>query len=300
MPSPQMMDFWHRCRAMPPRMPIEKLKEMRRTRNESDAKAWPLLAGVTTEKVVMSDAQAVWYRPQKADQDRLVVYFHGGGFMWSSAEAHGGVISRVAHAAKANTLALDYKVAPFSPFPAQINEGVSLYKSLLSLGHAPHNIAFVGDSAGGGLVLSVLYALKRDGIMLPACATISSAYIDLTNSGESIEWVTMDPCVSREGLDICVDHYLQGADPRDPLASPIFADVSGFPPILVQVGSRERLLSDSTRFAAKADAASVKVELEVYDGCVHLWHWWVPDAPEAAAAIDSIAAFVSRHTGANQ
>lgn len=298
MPSQIMLDFWHQCRSMPPRIPVEELAAVRQQRNERDAQTWPILEGVATQRVTYEGVEAVWYRPEDAHDRRLIIYIHGGGFMWSSADAHCGVISRVADAAKTNTLALDYQVAPFSPFPGAIQEGVALYKAMLNEGYQPEEIVLVGDSAGGGLVLSVLYALKCEGVSLPACAVISSAYIDLTNSGESIEWVTKDPCVSREGLDICVEHYLQGADPADPLANVLFADVTGFPPILLQVGSRERLLSDSTRFAAKADSAGVKAKLEIYDACVHLWHWWVPDAPESHEAIRNIANFIVEHAPA--
>jgi epsilon-lactone hydrolase len=296
MPSRQMTEFLARCPVMPGRMPTEDMAGARQAGIARSIERNPILPNVRMEKVTYDQVEAVWYRPQSSDADRAILYIHGGAFMWSSAEGHCGVISRVAAQSKCDTLALDYKVAPFNRFPSQIEEGVRLYRSLLQSGYAPGKVALVGDSCGGGLVLSVIYALRRDGIPLPACASISSAYIDLTNHGESIDWVTADPCVSREGLDICLEQYLEGHDPADPLASPLFADLAGFPPTLVQVGSRERLLSDSTRFAAKADATGVDVKLEVYDGCVHLWHWWVPEAPEAKAAIESIGEFVLTHT----
>ena len=257
---------------------------------------YPGLPGVATESVVLDEVDAVWYRPPQAESGRVVLYIHGGGFMWSSALGHCGMISRVAAQSSCDVLALDYDVAPFSRFPVPVNEGVRLYRQLLTSGYAASKIAMVGDSCGGGLVMSVLSELKRLKLALPGCAAITSAYTDLTNRGESIDWVTLDPCVSREGLEVCATEYLQGHDPMDPLASPLHGDLSGLPPMLLQVGSREQLLSDSTRFAAKAEAQGVKVTLEVYDGCVHLWHWWAPDAPESKAALQRIGEFVRAYT----
>lgn len=298
MTSQAMLEFAKISPAMPGRadIKIETLRAQRKVRADFSIERFPALPDVKMERAEFDQVDAFWYRPPNAEPNRAVLYIHGGGFMWSSAEAHCGLISRVAVASKCDTLALDYEVAPFCRFPGQIEDGVKLYKALIKSGYAPGNIGIVGDSCGGGLVLSVMSVLKQEGIPLPSCAVICSAYTDLTNQGESIDWVTADPCVTREGLEICVEHYLNGHDPADPLASPLFADLEGFPPTLVQVGSRERLLSDSTRFAAKADAAGVDVKLEVYDGCVHLWHWWVPNAPETVAAIQTIGEFVISHT----
>jgi acetyl esterase/lipase len=267
----------------------------RRARDERTAARFPTVAGVATESVTCDGVAAVWYRPANARPGQALLYIHGGAFIWSSAEGHCGVISRVAAGCGVDALALDYGLAPEHPFPGPVDEAVRLYRWMLDAGYAPEAVAIVGDSAGGGLVLSTMLALRAAGVPPPACGVLTSAYADLTNSGESIDWVTRDPCVTREGLQACSEAYLQGHDPSDPLASPVFADFRGFPPLLVQVGSRERLLSDSLRVAARADADGVAVKLEVYDGCVHLWHWWAPDAPETAAAVESIAHFVHEH-----
>ena len=297
MPSQQITDFTKLVQPLPGRLPLEDLPGAQEMLIAYCVAQWPSLAEVEHERVRCDDVAAIWYRPPNPTKGHVLMYVHGGGYVWCSAESHAGIISRVAAESRAETIALDYKVAPSQAFPGPVEEGVTLYNWLLKSGYAPENIAIVGDSAGGGLVLAIVYALKSRQLPLPACAAVSSAYTDLTNTGESIDWVTSDLCVSREGLDFCVELYLQGHDPRDPLASPLHADLSGFPPLLVQVGSRERLLSDSTRFAAKADAAGVDVRLEVYDGCMHLWQWWVPEAPEAKAAVSSIADFVSTHLG---
>lgn len=295
MVSQQMRDLWAACPAMPEIPPAEELPAERRARDLRTIERYPILAGVAAEKVSCDGVKAIWYRPPDASPGRAVLYIHGGAFVWSSAEGHCGVISRVAAACGAGALALDYGLAPEHPFPGPVDEAVRLYRWMLESGYAPAAISVIGDSAGGGLVLSAMLALRSQGVPLPACGVISSAYADLTNSGESIDWVTMDPCVTREALEACREAYLQGRDPADPLASPVFANLAGLPPLLIQVGSRERLLSDSLRVAAKADADGVEVKLEVYDGCVHLWHWWAPDAPETAAAVKSISEFVRRH-----
>jgi acetyl esterase/lipase len=291
MASRQIEAFMARCRRMPSEPPADPVAA-RAFSIARDLEEYPALPEVAQEQVRFGEVEARWYRPPGAEAGPLILYFHGGGFMWSSAEGHGGLISRVAAACGAEVLALDYRTAPASRFPGPVEEGVSLYRALIAEGRAAKRIAFIGDSAGGGLAMSVLQALKASGDPLPACAAVSSAWLDMTQSGESLDWVTADPCVHRAGLEVCREAYLQGHDPRDPLASPLFADPAGLPTLLIQAGSREQLLSDSIRLASKADAAGVAVELEVYDGCMHLWHWWVPDAPEAKAAIDSIGRFV--------
>lgn len=296
MTSPQMSQFLANCPGMPEIPSREELPARRELLGGQFIAAYPPVAQVTRERVTCDGVAADWFLPSDdARSDRVILYIHGGAFIWSSPEVHGGLISRIALTARCDVLALDYGLAPEHAFPLPVQEGVSLYKWLLGAGYAAPNIALAGDSAGGGLVLSVMLALRDEGVPLPACATLASALTDLTLSGESIDWVTRDPCVTREGLEACREHYLQGADPRGPLASPLLADFAGLPPLLIQVGSRERLMSDSTRLAARADAAQVPVKLEVYDGCVHLWHWWVPDAPEAAAAIASIADWIATY-----
>jgi acetyl esterase/lipase len=296
MASREIEDFLRSCRRMPSQPPTDLVAAVAFA-NARSLEEYPAHPSVRIEPALCRDVDAVWYRPPEAEPEAVILYIHGGGFMWSSAMAHGGLISRIALAAGVDTLALDYGLAPANLFPGPVQEAVRLYRWLLARGYDPAQIAFVGDSAGGGLVLATLHALKAQGTPYPACAAISSAYLDLTHSGESLDWVIDDPCVHRAGLEVCRDIYLQGSDPRDPLASPLFGELAGYPPLLVQAGSREQLMSDSTRLAAKASAAGVKVRLEVYDGCVHLWHWWVPDAPESKAALKSIATFVRANLG---
>ena len=216
MPSQQILDFITTCPPMPPRMPVEALPAAREGTIAVCMQKFPLRPEVELEPVNWSGVEAVWFRPPNATEGKAIMYVHGGGFMWSSAMGHGGIISNVASSACINTLALDYKLAPESQFPSQLNEGVSLYRSLLDNGYDSADIAFVGDSAGGGLIMSILIACKNEGLPLPSCAAITSAWADMSISGETIEWVTCDPNVSREGLQTCVDHYVpEGHDLED-------------------------------------------------------------------------------------
>ena len=298
MASPEIEAFVKICRSMPTEPP-EDFNAARAFAIERAKREYPVRPDVRTERVSCNGVDAIWYRPSDPTRDHVILYMHGGGFRWGSAEGHGAVISNIAAEAGFDVLAVDYDVAPFNPFPGPVDQGVAAYRWLLAQGYDPSRIALAGDSAGGGLVMSILVALKGWwNAPLPAGAAITSSWLDLTNSGESMDWVTDDPCVHLPGLELCCEIYLQGQDPSDPLASPLFADLEGLPPLLVQVGSRECLLSDSTRLATRARAAGVEAKLEVYDGCMHLWHWWVPDAPESRKAIASIAKFVRAKTRA--
>jgi epsilon-lactone hydrolase len=295
MVSSHIIDFAEKIPPMPSDLPLDQVPAAQAGLIELCVQMWPADDDAAIERVVVDDVEAVWHLPPDVDDSRVILYVHGGGYVWCSAESHAALIQRVAVSAGAKALALDYRVAPQSPFPGPVKEGVALYKWLLSSNYEPSKIAIAGDSAGGGLALAIMHALAMEGVELPGCVVVTSPWTDLTNSGESIEYVA-DPCVSRPSLDFCVNLYLCGQDASNPLASPLFGDFSTFPPLLVQVGSREKLLSDSTRLAARADAAGVDVELEVYDRCNHLWHWWVPEAPEAKSAVDRIGEFIAKHT----
>ncbi len=294
MVSREIEAFMPECPRMPPPMSLEDVLA-RQQQTLTGPQRWPGLSSVELEDVDCEGVAAVWYRPKQIEGKGVVLYCHGGGYMWSSARRHEGIISRVADACRLPVLALDYKLAPTSPFPGPVEEGIRLYSWLRGQGYDARQVAFVGDSAGGGLVLALGHGLIDAGEPLPACVASSSAWTDLALTGESIDAVVHDPCVSREGLETCRKHYLQGHDPQDKLASPLYGDFSGFPPLLLQVGSREQLLSDSTRVAAKADAAGVEVTLDIFDRCPHLWNWWVPESPEARRSMLDIAEFVRRH-----
>jgi acetyl esterase/lipase len=196
-------------------------------------------------------------------------------------------------AAKAWSLALDYRLAPEHPFPAAVEDAVAGYRYLLSRGIRPGRIAIGGDSAGGGLVVAAMLAIREAGLAQPACGWCISPWVDMEGIGESMSSkAAADPMVQREGLLEMARLYLNGADPRSPLAAPIYADLRGLAPLLIQVGAAETLLDDAIRLAKGAGAADVRVDLQVWPEMVHVWHLFHPELKAGLRAIEAGAAFV--------
>lgn len=205
-----------------------------------------------------------------AAADGVLLYFHGGGFVSGSAHGYRALAAELARAAGLSCVSVEYRLAPEHPFPAGIEDCCAAYRGLLEQGIAPERIAVAGDSAGGGLLLSVLLSLRDAGDPLPAAAVALSPWVDMTCSGESFTTkAAQDPMLTHKGLSVCAGRYLGDHDPRDPIASPVFADLSGLPPLLIQVGSIEVLLSDSIRLAGAAGAAGVAVRLDIWPGMPH-------------------------------
>lgn len=259
-------------------------------------------ADVKQEPVRAGGVPAFWFTPpltppaatRSARAKTAILYLHGGGYVMGSVATHRSLIARIARASGVRCLALDYRLAPEHPFPAGIEDACAAYRWLIAEGIPASGIVIAGDSAGGGLTLACLVALRDAGDRLPAAAVCLSPLADLELTGASANGTIDDPMVSREGTQVMVDAYLQGRDRRDPRASPIHADFKGFPPLLIQVGSREILLDDSTRVAARARAAGVPVVLEVGEGLTHVWQLH-PHLPESAASVERIARFVDSH-----
>jgi acetyl esterase/lipase len=190
-------------------------------------------------------------------------------------------------------LLIDYRLAPEHPCPAAIEDAAQAYRWLLQQGIAPGQIAIGGDSAGGGLALAALVELRDSGVDMPAAAFMISPWVDLALTGESLQTrAQVDPLSSCEGLHAAAQLYLAGRDPRDPRASPLYADMHNLPPLLIHAGDHEVLLSDATRLAAKAEVSGVEVRLEIWEEMWHVWHAWAADLPEAREAIERIGAFV--------
>lgn len=216
--------------------------------------------------------------------------------MGSSASCR-GLAGQIARASDARVLVLDYRRAPEAPFPGAVEDAVSGYRWLIAEGFRPSSIIIGGDSAGGGLALAAAIALRDTGDPLPAGVVSVSAFADLAVTGESVTTnAARDPIISRGLLDNTAAMYLAGQDPRSPLASPVHADLSGLPPLLLQVGSEEVLLDDSRRLATKAKDAGVDVTLEIVDGAVHEWHVFASFLPEAQDAITRLGDFVRDRT----
>jgi acetyl esterase/lipase len=252
---------------------------------------------VKCEPVTAGGVKAEWIVPPNAENDRVILYLHGGGYVMGSINTHRAMIARIARASNAKALALDYRLAPEHPFPAAVDDATAAYRWLLAEGYKPGKIVVSGDSAGGGLTLATLLALHDAGTPMPAAAVPISALSDMQGTGESFKTkAAKDPMVEFAGLNRMAKAYLGDADPKNPLASPLYGDYRGLPPMLIQVGEAEVLLDDSTRVAEKAKAAGVKVELEVWDDMVHVWHVFAKILPEGQQAIDKIGKYVIAHT----
>ena len=258
----------------------------------------PLDDDISTEKVGAGGVAAEWVVAPEAQDGRVLLYFHGGGYVFGSMRTHRIILAHLSRAAQARVLGLDYRLAPEFPFPAPVEDAVAAYRWLISNGTNPKKIVLAGDSAGGGLTIAALVALRYLGEPMPAAGVGISPWTDMEATGESfVTNAEVDPMVTRDGIHNIATTYLAGKDPRSPLASPIYADLTGLPPLLLQVGSIETLLDDTSVLAERAREAGVEVEVDVWDDMPHVWHHFAPILPEARQAIQRIAEFMRKHTG---
>jgi acetyl esterase/lipase len=267
--------------------------ERERADVESMAGMFKPLCPISCDSVVANGVPAEWIAPKDVQTTRTILFLHGGSFNSGSIASHRTLAGNVAFASSGRALLIDYRLAPEHPFPAAVEDAVAAYEWLLAQGYAPKQIVVAGDSAGGTLALALLIFLRDHNRPLPAAAVCLSPAPDLTFSGES--WVfnskkdlMLDERKERKAVEI----YLRGADPRTPLASPYFGDLRGLPPLLIQVGSHELLLSDATRLAEKARDAGVDVTLEVWPGMQHEWQFAAKFLPEGRQAISHVGTFV--------
>lgn len=268
--------------------------EEQRSVMEASAGMFPAEADMVAREIDVDGVPADWISVGGSEANRIVLYLHGGGYVMGSRSTHRGLAGRIARASRARVLLPDYRLAPEHPFPAAVDDAVACWRWLISEGHAPEHMAIAGDSAGGGLALATLLALKAAGDPLPACAVALSPWTDLEGTGPTAEPDAVDdPMLTPEGLRSTGRQYA-AADLRHPHAAPLHGDLDGLPPLLLQVGTREVLLSDSTRFAEKAQAAGVDVTLEVEAGLIHVWQMF-PGVPEAQSAIQRIGSFIDRN-----
>jgi monoterpene epsilon-lactone hydrolase len=265
------------------------------------ASQFTLAEDVRYEPADAADAAGVpaeWITTPEAVHERVIYYLHGGGYSIGSISTHRELISRLSRAAGARALAIDYRLAPENPYPAAVEDSTAAYRWLLSTGVDPARLVIAGDSAGGGLTVATLVALRDAGDPLPAAAACLSPWVDLEGLGESMTTkAEADPMVQRDSLLETAKAYLGDAHPRTPLAAPLYADLWGLPPLLIHVGSAEVLLDDSTRLAERAKAAGVDVVLEAWDDMIHVWQFCAAILPEGQQAIDRIGEFVQKHTG---
>ena len=255
--------------------------------------------GTEVEAVDVDGVPAEWVSAPGVDQDRVLLYLHGGGYVIGSIATHRGLVASLSKAANCRVLSLDYRLAPEALYPAAVDDATKAYRWLLAKGYQANRITISGDSAGGGLTLATLIALRDAGDALPAAAAPISPWTDLEGTGETMKTkvdVDVDPMVEPGGLMGMAKIYLGDADPKQATASPLHGDYTGLPPLLIQVGGLETLLDDATRVDEKARNAGVDVTLEVWPDMVHVWHLFAPMVPEGQEAIDKIGQFLIKHS----
>jgi len=257
---------------------------------EAQTRAYSLPANVRHEPVTIGQVPCEWAIPDNANPDTCIVYAHGGAFCVGSIITHRSLVSWIAQACGCAVIAVDYRLAPENKFPAAAEDVFTVYRAMLET--YPGVIA-MGDSAGGSLAAGIPLQAREHGLPMPTGLVMLSPWLDLSCSARSFETnAASDPFMKRDGAIFVVRGYLRKADPCQPLASPVFADLHGFPPTLLQVSAQEVLLDDSTRFAERAEAAGVAVQLSIWQGVHHVWHFLSDTQPQAREAIAEIGRFV--------
>jgi acetyl esterase/lipase len=256
-------------------------------------------SGVQYEQVDAGGVPAQWVRPEGSPPDRVLLYFHGGGYCFCSMHSHRKLVGHLAKAADCQALNVDYRLAPEHPHPAALTDALTAYRWLLDEGVAPTEIAVAGDSAGGGIALALLVKARDEGLPLPRAGVLLSPWVDLA--------MTADSLVTRADVDVrqdpagtrwCAELFLAGQDPRDPYASPLYADLDGLPPLYIQAGDWDTLVDDSHRLAEKARCANVAVRLDLFPEMLHAHQLWAGNLPEADDAIARIGAYLRQGVAA--
>jgi epsilon-lactone hydrolase len=269
----------------------------RRRRLDEVGSHWPVADDVTLDAVDLDGVPGAWSLVPGSDASRVLMFFHGGGYCSGSILSHRRMVTEAGRAAGVRTLAVGYRLAPEHPFPAAFDDALTAWFFLRKQGIVPAHIAIGGDSAGGGLTVALVNRLRDAREELPGCAWLVSPWTDLTMSGATLATKdAVDPLIHKGYLDELADAYLPaGMDRKDPRVSALHADLKGFPPTLIQVGSDETLLDDATRFAAVAGAAAVPVTLEIWPHMIHAWHLWNARLEPGRQALASAGAFIRRH-----
>jgi epsilon-lactone hydrolase len=252
------------------------------------------------EGVAYEDAHEVsglWATPQGWNGDSVIMYFYGGGYVISSPHSRRKLAGHLANASGASALVPRYHLAPERPFPAAVKDAAADYRWLLDKGYYPERVVVAGDSSAGGLTVATMLKLREDGAPLPAGGVAISPWVDLACTGETLKAnATVDLTVTKVSLQRMAGQYLHGADPRTPLASPLYADLSSLPPLIVVVGGDEALLDDSVRLARAAGMAGVDTTLHIGAGMQHIFPIYCGAIPEADAAVAMIGEWIRSHT----
>ena len=275
--------------------------DYRQRRLDLDAlgRAYGVAADVSVEPVSANGVRAEWISTPGASSDAAILYLHGGGYVIGSLDSHRHLAAEAGRAAGCWSLALDYRLAPEHPFPAAVDDAVAGYRYLLGRGIKPGRVAIAGDSAGGGLVVAAMVAIRDAGLPSRVAAGASRRGSIWRRSAR--QWTSKaeaDPIVQKAGILDMARLYLNGADPRSPLAAPLYADLAGLAPLLIQVGACETLLDDAVRLAKVAGAADVYIDLQIWPEMIHVWHLFHPELSAGKKAIAAGGAFVRAHTAA--
>ena len=278
----------------------QDVAKLRTSFNELMART-PAPADVQQKPTTLGGVGAIEVTVPAADADRVILYFHGGVYVIGSAATSVPLVAELARRTRMRVITLDYRLAPEHPFPAALGDAQHAYAGLLAHGVDPGRIALAGESSGGGLAVATLLALRDAGVPLPSCAFLMSPYADLTLSGDSIRAKeAADRTLTPAGLRLRIPDYVSGAAASDPLISPVFADLTGLPPLLIQVGSNEILLSDALRLAERAAMADVTVTVDVTDHAPHVFQAFAAMLDEADTALNRASAFLEANLAATE
>lgn len=285
MASPEFEQFYQTLQKQPPRG-VMTLTELRAS-FEKMMENYPASPDVVFEPLKIGKIPAFWVHAPLSTKKRVIFFFHGGGYTLASVQTHQDLLGRLSRTTHCDILAINYRLAPENRFPAALEDGKAAYEWLLKK-FKPEQIILAGSSCGGGMVLSLLYSLKKK----PLAGICICPWVDLAFTGETLHTNEGKDIIHFARIKAAAEGYLQGHDPKDPLASPLYGDPSGLPPLCIQVGSRELLLDEIQKFTAKAIACGVKVNFEIFPEMFHTWHYFAAKIPEGEAAIDKIGHFV--------
>jgi epsilon-lactone hydrolase len=265
----------------------------RRERLDMLGRTSVLPADIRVEPVIANGVAAEWTTSPEADPSRVMLFLHGGGYVSGSLLSHRAMVAEAGRQARLHTLALEYRLAPEHPFPAAVEDAVAGFHFLVASGIEPGRIVVAGDSAGGGMTIAMMIMLREAGEALPGCAWCISPWVDLEMTGISMSTkAAIDPMIQKPYLEELAGEYLHGADPSGQLASPLYANLRGLPPLLIQCGSAETLLDDSLRLSAAAAEVDVRTTLEVYPDMIHVWPLFHQHVAAGRRALVSAGQFI--------
>ncbi|WP_297108519.1 alpha/beta hydrolase [uncultured Devosia sp.] len=256
----------------------------------------PIAEGAMIETISVGPCPAELVRLPGSDENQLVIYYHGGGFLFGSPRSHRTIATHLAKVSGATVLSVDYRLAPEHPAPTAHDDAYAAYFWALEHGYAPASIVLSGDSAGGNLALSTAVRARDNGVPLPSCLVLMSPALDFASEGESHRTLADAPLVNRELMGLFNAVYIGAGDLRSPQVTPFYGDVSGLPPVLVHVGSWELLRDDSITIADRINASGGSAELKVWEGMCHSWQLFAPMLEEGMASIEEAGGFMRRHT----